>query len=361
MNSNVDRRCYLLGVLSLLALWSFFSCTFSAGVCFCQGSSQEDHRVRVPGTRVSIIPPAGSEPSKDFPGFTGDRFSIIVSEFSSPLTHDIEKKGEEGGTVLHKERISLQGLDGLLIETKQLLDGKEMCEWVLLFGDSSGSVSVIASLPSSEEQKLSPGLKEALLTSRWEKNQPIDVREGLDFAIAEKGGLRVSSRYLNFLVFSKLGLSEDTVGANPVLVAGKNSLTGVKENEKEALAKSVILESQYVVAARFEHVERIKIDGLPGYEIIARGKLKNSGLSIVIYLVTLFLDDKYYTLMGRVVASYEREYLSVFREMAGSFHRISAPEAAPVETDDLLAEFNPSSIVWKSVTASADCKRIAFV
>ena len=65
----------------------------------------------------------------------------------------------------------------------------------------------------------------------------------------------------------------------------------------------------------------ITIDGLEGFETIAKGKLRDSGADLRLYQVMLFEDDGFILMQGIVGEQLAAKYESEFMALAHSLER----------------------------------------
>ena len=72
---------------------------------------------------------------------------------------------------------------------------------------------------------------------------------------------------------------------------------------------------------KVSRIKEIEIDGLPGFEVQARGKDAATGESIFVYQVILYEEVQYYLIVGIVKSGRKGKALTLFRKAAATFVR----------------------------------------
>lgn len=309
-----------LTIIVLLLLWGVPN--------FAQTGAQPRQEKPVVGTRVSLIPPSGFTPSERFPGYSQDSTgsSIMVTEFPAPLAETSSglstpsALSKRGMVLLKKQQVVVGGKACILVQIKQNFKEAEYLKWLLLLGDGKESVLITAAFPKELESQLSEAMKASVLTARLNSQKNVSPTEGLNFSINEKGGLRLAKRMANLLVYSRDGIFPSKDLNDPILVVGQ-SFRDVDIGDAEAFAKVRVRQTAEVTNVEIEQSNRVTIDNLKGYEIVAKAKDKQSGQPMVIYQMMLFEERGYFLLTGLVSSQNGQSSLMLFKEMAGTFSR----------------------------------------
>ena len=283
---------------------------------------------RVAGTKVSMTPPADFTPSTQFPGFWLESLgcSIMVTELPGSYAQlstgfsNISTLMKRGMSLLHKQPVTVGGRRALLMNLQQNAYGREFLKWLLMFGDESESVMLVATFPKELEAEFSPKMKASILTARWERDKAIVPSEGLRFMVSEKGELKLSKRVANLLAFTKGGIFPSTHVDDPVFIIGQ-SFSKIDIDNPEEFAKARILQTAQITDVKIEESNKITIDDLDGYEIVANAKDKASGRAIMIYQVVLFERQNYFLMQGLVGSKNRQPNLELFKQMAVTFKR----------------------------------------
>jgi len=222
--------------------------------------------------------------------------------------------------LLNKQLVKVSGWEGMLAQVKHDISGTAYLKWVLVLGDETESVVISATFPKERERQLSRKLRASVLTSMWDRKNSIPLTEGLNFSITEKGELRITKRISNGLLFSKCGVFPSKDIDDPILVVAP-SFRRTDIGDPEEFAQARVFKTAQVTDIEIESTNKVTIDTLEGYEIVAAAKDKDSGRPMTVFQVILFEEQGYF-LIGGLVSSKNREpSLKVFREMANTFRR----------------------------------------
>src|SRR5688572_23683795 len=252
----------------------------------------------IPGTRVSLVPPDTFTAASQFPGFWREAVgaSIIVTEFPASFVEVVAGFGDpsalekRGMFLVRKQEVNVNRQTGLLLRIKQVASGIPYLKWLLIFGNEKESVMIAASFPEVLEKELSEQMKASILTAKWNDKIQVSLTEGLNFTVAAKGELKPARRVANNLLFSRQGIFPSKVVDDPIFLVGQ-SLSQVEINDQEHFAKTRVLQTDTITDIALEESRPVTVDKLTGYEVVADGKDKASGESVVIYQVILYEDQ----------------------------------------------------------------------
>jgi hypothetical protein len=280
----------------------------------------------VPGTRVSLVPPEGFILADRFTGYIydNDRVSIIVTEipgdffelaasFTNPS--ELEKKDL---LWLNTERVTIDLYNGFLIKAQQTVYGIDFLKWILLLGNETESVILIATVPKHLEVQYLDILKQSLLTTHWNRERSSPLSEDLAFKVNEYGDLKLAKQVTNALLYTKNGVFPAPSIDEPIFVVVPSVIQQFAD--PEPFAKKRILAIESISELKIESSQRVVVNNLKGYEIIATGREMRSQQSMVIYQTILFdRNDYYYIIQGQIGKVNSQKYLPLFRMMATSF------------------------------------------
>ena len=131
--------------------------------------------VRVPGTRVSMIPQGGFVAASAFNGF-GDPSgaAIEVTDIDQPYG-EIEPQftaaelASEGIEVDTRDVVTLpDGREAILVSGTQTIDGVEVQKIILLTGDAAHAALITANVPFSAPDDVEPTALQMVLSTRFE-------------------------------------------------------------------------------------------------------------------------------------------------------------------------------------------------
>jgi len=311
----------ILRVFLFLILPAFNGCSYAQ-------EPPKQSAAFVSGTRIRLIPPADFAPATQFPGYQLESHgsSIMITEIPGPFaetTAGFSKPSElmkRNMTILDKQEVKLDGQNGLLFKVAQKAYETDFLKWLLVLGDEKETAMITATFPKQYEGELSEKMKASVLTATWDRKKDVSQTEGLNFTIQEKGELKQAKRVSNLLMFTKNGIFPSKDINDPLFIIGQSiSKTAIPDNEK--YAKTRILQISEITDIEIEQSNKIAIDNLNGYEILAKGKDAKSGQPMVVYQVMLFEEQNYFLMQGLVGSKNQQSNLEIFKEMARTFKR----------------------------------------
>ena len=260
---------------------------------------------RLPGTKISINPPAGFEKANQFPGYIMEETvsSIMVTEMSAPFS-EISKGFNEAGLLsrgvilIEKESVNVSGHEALILEASQNAPGKAFKKWMLILGDEDETVLVVATFPKELENELSQQLKETLLSVHWDADASIDFFEGLTFNISEYGGLKIAKKMGNTIFLTKDGEFPLNSMDDPLVVIGASITQEWDINEKEKFVRERLYETAFISDLVIIKEQDVIIDNLSGRRILAKGRDTDTQKEKFLYHVLLFTQDGYFIFQG---------------------------------------------------------------
>lgn len=283
---------------------------------------------RIPGTRVSLVPPSGFTPASQFSGFVQESTgsSIAVTELPGPFSevssgfHNPSELAKRGMILLSKHEVNVDSQSSVLLHVKQNAPGTEYRKWIVILGDAKESLFIVATFPLQVEVDISEKMKASVLSAKWDRGRSVALTEGLNFTFTEKGEIRLAKRIANSLLYTKSGVFPSTALDDPLFIISQ-ALSQLDLDDKEQFAKSRLSQTATVSDIEIEQLSQVTVDSLNGYEILAKGNDRESGNSMLIYQMVLFENQSYYIMQGLVSSKQRPTYLPVFKEMARSFRR----------------------------------------
>jgi hypothetical protein len=283
--------------------------------------------VSFPASGVEIRQPPGFEKADSFDGF-GQRqtqSSILAISVPGPYSKiaagfTLEQMRARGWSLRRREKIEISGMPGILVHFEQPAYGTVFLKWLVAFGDEQSTKLVTAAFPKSQEQELSAVLKAAVLSARLAPSGPADPGAGLPFTIDASEQLKLAPGISNTLLYTKDGTAPIKSPEDPLFVAAPSLVKGLA-GDKQQFAEQRLRQTASTKGLVIESTDAITIDGLEGYESVAKAEDARSGTSLVIYQAILFDQDSYVLMQGRVGAESSDTYLPEFKTMARSFKR----------------------------------------
>lgn len=291
---------------------------------FATGSfAQTAGPVPIPGTKCSLVPPAGFVAGTNFAGFqhVESGSSIMVNELPAPYQtmtdgFTAEALKSRGMTLLNKEPIEFNGGKATWIQVSQPANGTTYLKQILLFGDEKQTVIVNGIYPEAAKS-MAPQLKAALLSTVYNSNQSDNAEESANFSIQAAGTgfsyVKAISGTLLYSMDGKIPTEKPTF-----LVGSSLAKVAVADQENYSIARLKKLPGGESMTIRKSRP--ITIDQLNGYEIEAEGKTKKNTPALI-YQVMLFTQNGYYYIMVGNASEEQEKNLELFKKMAGSFKR----------------------------------------
>ena len=290
-------------------------------------STPKQEHVAIAETRLSLVPPSGFKPSKQFLGFEEESTSssIVVGEISGPFSEATAGFRREileprGLTLLSKEPVTIGEQTGLLMHLEKTSGDRGIVKWIVALGDQSETAIITATFPKELEKELSTALRDSVLTVKWDRAKKLDQLAGLNFSIQSSPPLQFADRRGELVTYAVGGKTPGASFRDPVFMAGRVHPRGEVGDRKKYSELQITQVPQHQ-NLRIETSEAITIDGLDGYEIIATAKHRDTGVPILSYQVMLFDGRTIYMMAGVFASEMRHQYLDSFKQMARSFKR----------------------------------------
>lgn len=281
----------------------------------------------VRGSKVSLIKPPGFTTADTFPGFQQDstQASIVVTEIPAGYPQAVAgftaaNLKSRGMTQIGKEKITIDGNPGLLLQLTQSANGTTYRKWIAIFGDASETVTIVATMPQKEQPSLFRSLKNSITSAKWSRTKVVDPFADLKYAVTATPDLKFTKRIQNALLYTKDGVVPATNPNDPILVVSQAISTVVVIDPREYSQKRLAL-TQQATNIEIVSTEPITIGGLQGYEIVANAVDASTNKPILVYQVMLFEGQTYYIIQGLVDSNAKSKYLPKFKEIAASFRK----------------------------------------
>jgi hypothetical protein len=282
---------------------------------------QTENHIKVPGTKCSLIPPAGFIAATNFSGFqnTETGSSIMINELPAPYQtladgFTAEALKSRGMTLIKKQTIDFNGSKATLIDVTQSANGTTYLKQMLVFGDSKGTVLVNGIYPEASKD-IEAKIKDALLSIVYNTSQNDNPLEAATFTIDTKD---TDFKLIKYMSGSLLYSTDGKIPTEkPTLIVG-NSLAKVPTQNQKKHSEERLKKLPRGEFNEIKTINEITIDNLKGYEIVANGKTKDEKPELV-YQVMLFNEiGDYYIIVGQTKEDFDK-YLDTFKKMAKTF------------------------------------------
>lgn len=285
---------------------------------------------RIAGTKVLIDPPPSFVKANQFPGYimAATGASIVVNPIpGGPYTEvakgfSPQRLSSRGMLLISKEITQVGDVEATLVQVSQQAYGIEFLKWMLIFGDASETILVVATFPQRYHRMLSDRLKAAVLSSQWQRNLQVDFFEGVGFRIEESGAMKIANKMGNNLFLTKNGDFPIKQQGDPIIVVGSSiSQDWQVPGDKKDYSKLRFRKTKTLTDIVISNQTALQIDGLEGYIVRGIGADKRTGRSTYIEQCLLFTKDGYYILQALVAAVDQDKYRSDFSHVIQSFKR----------------------------------------
>jgi hypothetical protein len=291
--------------------------------------SIDPQAVWIPGMHVALVPPVGFVAATSFPGFQDDATgsSIVVAELPGPFSEIADGMTDariagEGIEVITREEITQNGLPAVLIEGRQDAGGGRGIFGKVLFitGTEDATALIDCNYPEGDEA-LRETMVEAVRTTLFDPDRPVDPTDALDFTIEPAPPLKFAGAFANGAVYNTSGQLPAADPLEPALIVAP-SLGPAVVGDAEEFAKRRLAQTPQIVDPVVEEVSDVTVAGMDGIEILASAG-DDDDPSHTLFVYQLLLVDQEqggYVLMTGVARRDDRaDALPAFRDSASTF------------------------------------------
>jgi hypothetical protein len=284
--------------------------------------------VAFPEVGMAIAQPDGFDKAETFNGFQQPltHSSIMLTSMSAPFSaikqgFNTDQLASRGLKLLSKVDVTINSQPGFLLHIAQPVYGQEFLKWIVVFGDEVQTNVVTAIFPKERSGDLGKSLKQVVLGVAINKTIRQDIPTLPFTLIPGLGLIRVPKTEAlgKVLVFTKDGRFQPTTPSDPLLIITL-SLGAVPVIDPASFATRHLYQTSHTTIEKIESMLPINLDGLDGYETIAKGTDRKTGISIKVYQVMLFPESGGYVIMtGMVGAKNAALYLPKFKATARTY------------------------------------------
>jgi len=306
-------------------------------------------RHNIPALRLDIAKPAQAELSSRALGFAGPNDAYRVWGNVLPQAFDQQKcdsffepapknKGKEVFERLHTRKLEISGMDGVYIYVSRTVstdDGEaRFLQHVIVFGDESNTWNIRGEFRSEEEDKWSSLVFDTVMSAKITDADFPQPGSELDFVVQETEHLKFSKGWAPRCVLTTDG--RFPIKTPPdclvrILCPVKSSF--VPKKKRLQLTKKLLVSQRDVEITKVSLKNKIIVDGLKGWEVVAIGKSYSNKNALYLYSCVLFDKDRYYHIQSRFGAGpSDSIYLDELKQITRSFKRKDASRTnAPID------------------------------
>jgi hypothetical protein len=282
--------------------------------------------VRVPGTKVSLTPPAGFSPASQYPGFEreADQASVMVTELPGAAADMIRAMTAQalagrGMIVLATQDEVINGRPARLLKIRQKTASADVLKWMLIAGDRTMTIMIVGTFPAGSEPSIDTAIQHSLLSTSWGAAAP-NAFEGLSFRVTPTPRLKLARRVSNMLMLTESGTIGAPGSSEALYVVGhsigRGDLGDLKSFSEARARQTTSAKDVGNFAGRL-----LQVDHLAAYELEADAIDVRSGAAIRLYQVIIPDETGYFIASGLSRAHRAGELMAEFRAVTASFSR----------------------------------------
>lgn len=298
--------------------------------------------VQVPGTHVRVVRLAGFAPEPASTGFTlpGSKVSVLATELNGTAYSqsvrafvDEERLAKQGMTVVSREKVTIDGREGLLVRLTHRFDGDEYLKWIGMWGDDRTTIQVMGMCPLSQAPRWTEILRRVVLRARWDPKLPVDPLAPLDFTIEPPVGLKYAGRLQKLIVYNAEGTLPASDPEEPQWTLVPVTTATAVEDLK-AFAEQRVAKTAGCVDVQVRSSGEVAIAGLKAWEITASAKSARGDTTRFVHQVVILREGGYVVCIGVGATVFEETMLPRLKSSARSFALRATPApGAPATTD----------------------------
>jgi hypothetical protein len=250
---------------------------------------------RISGTTVTMAPPKGFEPAKDFSGFADpkSKSSILVAELPPQAWPQLSTMfasldgvktafAQKGIDVTVLDRVPTSSGDAFLATGTQTAAGMKLAKWVAL---AQGGRTVMITVQATPAAKLDSAAIKAMLKTLALGDVPstADKLSSLPFTVAPAAPFRVLDTMAGSTVAMTVGDKDvDPGDTQPLLIVASQISNGPITDDAAVTAKVLLRQTKDMEKADIDHEKAVAFAGTEG--VLLEGR--NGDKRFVQYLAT---------------------------------------------------------------------------
>jgi hypothetical protein len=296
----------------------------------CQAIPTLAQAVRIPGTKVSLTPPAGFSPAKRYPGFerAAEQASIMVTELPAPaddMMRAMTKRAlaSRGMTLISAQDVLVSGRPARLLNVHQPTANGDVLKWMLITGEPTTTIMVVGTFPAASPPSTGSSIQQALLTTSWGAAGAPSAFEGLPFRVTPTSRLKVARRVSNLLMFTESGTT-GSPGSTEALYLVGHSIGEGRIADVPSFSETRARQTNLIKSVGNFEGRVVQVDELDAYELEADALDTRSGVPMRLYQVIIPDDTGYFIVQGLSRADRAGETFAEFRAITASFRRVAS-------------------------------------
>lgn len=284
--------------------------------------------IEIRGTRVRLDMPLGFEVAKHFAGLvhylTGT--TVVVRELDvGPLELRgwLEKDALEARGLRRSgaERLEANGREGLVVHATEDREYTDRRHWLGVLGEGQRSVLIVASAQDAFDSHLHDTLMRVLASTLWNPSQPLEPLEELPFRLPQTRHLAYTPRLSQQLLLLPRDQLGPPSGDAPRAIARHYELAS-EVADLERFALEHLSGSDQTSTLEDVNGHKLQRDGLPAYEIVAKGADFERLAPLVLYQLLILDEGRFFSIQGFAPLEDRELWVPRFRELARGFQRV---------------------------------------
>ncbi|GGF45071.1 hypothetical protein GCM10007301_00730 [Azorhizobium oxalatiphilum] len=275
------------------------------------------------GSLVGLVPPEGMGEATTFPGFE-DRAksaSILIVEMPPEAYEQVAAGftdaalGTKGIAVEKRDNIPLKDIKNVLVTGTQTVGPIQVRKWVLLAGSDKGTALITVQVPEANAAALPDQVVRTTLSTLAFRAPPTaeEQLKALPFQLTNLEGFRLLRVLGNTAAFLTDGpKNEFDAAAQPLFVISV-AAGSVRDDERATFSVRTLTTTPGFRDLKIERAEPLRINNMPGFEVMANAKDGQTGAPVKIVQWIRFGTNGYMRMMGVVKADAFTDYYGRLR------------------------------------------------
>jgi hypothetical protein len=259
-----------------------------------------------PGSQVGLAPPPGMTASRAFPGFEdpGKSAAILVAAVPVAAFADFVKSDtaealkRQGATLEAREELTLPAGKAVLVIGSQSVQASVLHTWLMAVERPDMTILVTARIPDAARDTYPDAvIRTALASVAVRADVPTDEQLALlPFRLGDLAGFKVAAVLPGRAINLTDAAGDRAAAAHIVVALEAGGPTEAKDREE--FARRAFLGIPNLKEIRLTGADPIRIDGVPGFEIMATAKDGATGTAITLVQWIRFGGGSYMQIVG---------------------------------------------------------------
>ena len=282
---------------------------------------------RIKGTSISIDAPSFLQPAIQFPGYLDEEYgtSLMVTEMpEAPLAEVLDgmtkdEFSKKGIKLISSEDIMLGDNQGKLLHLEQRAYEIDFLKWMVILGDESKTILVVASYQKEIDEVYASELKSSVLSARWNKESTVDFFEGITFRVKETNSLKIANKMGNNLILTLNGVFPKLDKEEPSSIVAASYFTTDDISDYTNFTKERLFKSGHLKGVRIIYQKKLEINGIASVNLIASATDIKTKEDRFLHFTMIYTDDSYYIIQSECSLSDQKLYQIEFEQLMNSF------------------------------------------